>query len=235
MPLIVSRPRQDVLQPKEQQTGRRDLHPAPPRLWSPVRPATSAAGWCPSCSTPASRCASLARSPDRLRDRPWADQIEVVRRRRHRPREPWPTRCATSTSPTTSCTHSSKARDSTSSRRRWRRPSPTPRSRAGVGRIVYLGGLTPPGTEPATVRQPLSLHLSSRLRVGEILRASGVPTAELRAAVIIGSGSASFEMLRYLTERLPAMVTPQVGAQPHPADRHPRRPALPRGVRRPAR
>ncbi len=47
------------------------------------------------------------------------------------------------------------------------------------------------------------------MRVGEILRESGVPTAELRAAVIIGSGSASFEMLRYLTERLPAMVTPR--------------------------
>ncbi len=81
---------------------------------------------------------------------------------------------------------------------------------SGVGRIVYLGGLTPPSAQPGDEKAaPLSLHLSSRLRVGEILRASGVPTAELRAAVIIGSGSASFEMLRYLTERLPAMVTPK--------------------------
>ena len=72
----------------------------------------------------------------------------------------------------------------------------------GVSRIVYLGGLAPESAE-------LSPHLSSRLRVGEVLRASGVPTVELRAAVIIGSGSASFEMLRYLTERLPAMVTPR--------------------------
>lgn len=75
---------------------------------------------------------------------------------------------------------------------------------AGVGRLVYLGGLTPGGSS-----EDLSPHLRSRAEVGQILRQSGVPTAELRAAVIIGSGSASFEMLRYLTERLPAMVTPR--------------------------
>lgn len=73
-----------------------------------------------------------------------------------------------------------------------------------VGRIVYLGGLVPAGDIT-----DLSEHLRSRAEVGEILRSSGVPTAELRAAVILGSGSASFEMLRYLTERLPAMVTPK--------------------------
>ncbi|MFI9646472.1 SDR family oxidoreductase [Streptomyces sp. NPDC052040] len=76
---------------------------------------------------------------------------------------------------------------------------------AGVRRIVYLGGLTPAGVP----EQELSPHLRSRSEVGRILLASGVPTAVLRAAVIIGSGSASFEMLRYLTERLPAMVTPR--------------------------
>ena len=74
---------------------------------------------------------------------------------------------------------------------------------AGVGRIVYLGGMV-----PNIKRSKLSPHLRSRSEVGEILRASGVPTIELRAGVIIGSGSASFEMLRYLTERLPVMVTP---------------------------
>ncbi|HEY7595127.1 MAG TPA: SDR family oxidoreductase [Actinophytocola sp.] len=73
---------------------------------------------------------------------------------------------------------------------------------AGVRRIVYLGGITPAG-------QRLSPHLASRAEVGEILLGSGVPTVALRAGVIIGSGSASFEMLRYLTERLPAMVTPR--------------------------
>lgn len=72
---------------------------------------------------------------------------------------------------------------------------------AGVRRVVYLGGLHPEGE--------LSPHLESRKEVGEILLASGVPTAVLQAAVIIGSGSASFEMMRYLTERLPAMVAPK--------------------------
>lgn len=74
--------------------------------------------------------------------------------------------------------------------------------RAGVSRLVYLGGLTPRGGG-------LSPHLGSRHAVGELFVRSGVPTAYLRAAMVIGSGSASFEMLRYLTERLPVMVTPR--------------------------
>lgn len=72
---------------------------------------------------------------------------------------------------------------------------------AGVRRVVYLGGIHPEGVD-------LSEHLSSRAEVGEIFLRSGVPTAVLQAAVILGSGSASFEMLRYLTERLPVMLTP---------------------------
>src|SRR4051795_1200046 len=72
----------------------------------------------------------------------------------------------------------------------------------GVGRVVSLGGLAPVGGE-------LSRHLRSREEVGEIFLAADTPAAVLRAAVILGSGSASFEMLRYLTERLPAMVTPR--------------------------
>ncbi len=75
---------------------------------------------------------------------------------------------------------------------------------AGVGRIVYLGGLFPDVDDA-----DLSPHLASRKEVGEILLASGVPTTVLQAAVILGSGSASFEMMRYLTERLPAMTTPR--------------------------
>ena len=75
---------------------------------------------------------------------------------------------------------------------------------AGVTRIVYLGGMV-----PDVPPRKLSAHLRSRAEVGRILRASGVPTIELRAGVIIGSGSASFEMLRYLTERLPVMITPR--------------------------
>ena len=81
---------------------------------------------------------------------------------------------------------------------------------AGVARIVYLGGL---GNETGE----LSPHLRSRHEVGRILCASGVPVIELRASIVIGSGSLSFEMIRALVERLPAMVTPRwvsVLAQP---------------------
>jgi uncharacterized protein YbjT (DUF2867 family) len=73
---------------------------------------------------------------------------------------------------------------------------------AGVRRIVYLGGLGEDGSE-------LSPHLRSRHEVGAVLAAGPVETVELRAAVVIGSGSASFEMLRYLTEVLPVMITPR--------------------------
>lgn len=73
---------------------------------------------------------------------------------------------------------------------------------AGISRIVYLSGLHPDGVE-------LSRHLASRVEVGRILLDSGVPTAVLQAAVILGDGSASFDMLRYLGGRLPAMVAPK--------------------------
>jgi uncharacterized protein YbjT (DUF2867 family) len=77
----------------------------------------------------------------------------------------------------------------------------TASEQAGVSRIVYLGGLHPDG--------PLSKHLASRKEVGDILLASSVPTIVLRAGVIIGSGSASFEMIRHLTEVLPYMPAPK--------------------------
>jgi uncharacterized protein YbjT (DUF2867 family) len=73
-------------------------------------------------------------------------------------------------------------------------------TQAGVQRVVYLGGLG---------HENLSEHLSSRQEVGEVLRRLGPPVVELRAAVILGAGSISFEMLRYLTERLPCMVCPR--------------------------
>ncbi len=73
-------------------------------------------------------------------------------------------------------------------------------ARAGVGRIVYVGAL---GDAPG------SAHLASRHEVGAALGAAGVAVVELRAAVVFGSGSISFEMLRTLTERLPAMVCPR--------------------------
>lgn len=74
--------------------------------------------------------------------------------------------------------------------------------RAGVPRIIYLGGLGETG-------QGLSKHLTSRREVETALGRAGVPVTVLRAAMIIGSGSASFEILRYLVERLPIMITPR--------------------------
>ncbi len=73
---------------------------------------------------------------------------------------------------------------------------------AGVKRIIYLGGLGDPQAE-------LSAHLRSRQETGAALREAGVPVTEFRAAVIVGSGSLSFEMIRYLTERLPVMICPK--------------------------
>lgn len=71
---------------------------------------------------------------------------------------------------------------------------------AGVARIVYLGGLG---------RGDLSPHLRSRQEVGRILAASGVTTVELRASIVIGAGSGSFELVRTLADRLPVMVAPR--------------------------
>jgi uncharacterized protein YbjT (DUF2867 family) len=73
---------------------------------------------------------------------------------------------------------------------------------AGVGRLIYLGGLGETGPD-------LSAHLSSRRDVEAALASTGVPVTVLRAAMIIGSGSASFEILRYLVQRLPVMITPK--------------------------
>lgn len=86
--------------------------------------------------------------------------------------------------------------------------------KAGVQRIIYLGGL---GDDA----QALSQHLRSRQEVGRILRESGVPTLECRASIVIGPGSLSFEMIRALVERLPVMITPRwvdVAAQPIAVD-----------------
>lgn len=70
--------------------------------------------------------------------------------------------------------------------------------------VIYLGGIRPPDDPD----RPNSEHLRSRAEIGEILR-NGLPTTELRAGPVIGGGSASFEMVRYLTERLPAMIAPR--------------------------
>jgi lipocalin/uncharacterized protein YbjT (DUF2867 family)/ligand-binding SRPBCC domain-containing protein len=74
--------------------------------------------------------------------------------------------------------------------------------RAGVRRIIYLGGL-------ADNADVLSTHLQSRVETGNVLRDSGVPVIEFRASIVIGAGSLSFEMIRALVERLPVMICPR--------------------------
>ena len=75
-------------------------------------------------------------------------------------------------------------------------------ARAGVRRIVYLGGL-------ADDASSLSTHLKSRAETGDALRASGVPVIEFRASIVVGAGSLSFEIVRALVERLPVMICPR--------------------------
>ena len=74
---------------------------------------------------------------------------------------------------------------------------------SGIERMIYLGGLA------EKKDGPLSKHLRSRIEVADILQSGGVPVTDLRAPMILGSGSASFEILRYLVERLPVMITPR--------------------------
>lgn len=73
---------------------------------------------------------------------------------------------------------------------------------SGVKRLVYLGGLHPAGAD-------LSPHLQSRATVGDILLESGIETVVLQAGIVVGAGSASFEMIRHLTNRLPVMTAPR--------------------------
>ena len=75
-------------------------------------------------------------------------------------------------------------------------------ARAGVKRIIYLGGLGDPQSQ-------LSEHLRSRQQTGDALRSENVPVTEFRAGMVVGSGSLSFEMMRNLTERLPVMIAPR--------------------------
>jgi uncharacterized protein YbjT (DUF2867 family) len=146
---------------------------------------------------------ALARYPERLRDQPWreADGVEVVKGDASDPESL--AAAMEGVDVAYYLIHSlGTGRDFAARDRHTARVFGEVARTASVSRIVYLGGLYPEG-------ERLSNHLASRKEVGDILLASGVPTTVLQAAVILGSGSASFEMLRYLTERLPVMVTPK--------------------------
>jgi uncharacterized protein YbjT (DUF2867 family) len=144
----------------------------------------------------------VSRDPHRLRDVPWHDQVEVAKADVS---DPVAVRAAMEgVDVAYYLVHSMQGGSDFAERDRVAAQVFADAAReAGVRRLVYLGGLLPDD------RSELSVHLRSRAEVGDILLGSGVPTAVLQAAAILGSGSASFEMLRYLTERLPAMVTPK--------------------------
>jgi uncharacterized protein YbjT (DUF2867 family) len=144
---------------------------------------------------------ALARNPDKLADVPWRDRIDVVR-----------ADLGDADSLTAAFdgidvvyylvhsmgTSSDFVAEEASSARNVAAAAKS----AGVKRLVYLGGLHPSGAD-------LSPHLRSRTAVGEVLLESGIETVVLQAGIVVGAGSASFEMMRHLTNRLPAMTTPK--------------------------
>ncbi|MBF4622170.1 SDR family oxidoreductase [Clavibacter sp. VKM Ac-2542] len=142
----------------------------------------------------------LVRDPRRLTDVPWRDDVEVVQ---------GDLADAATLGPAVDgvdvlyyLVHGMGSKgDFASSERASAEHVATAAKAAGVGRIVYLGGLHPDTPQ-------LSKHLASRKAVGDVLLASGVPTIALQAGVVIGSGSTSFEMIRHLTEVLPFMPAP---------------------------
>ncbi len=143
---------------------------------------------------------ALARNPDKLADAPWRDRVEVARGD-----------LADADSLASAfdgidvvyyLVHSmGTASDFESEERRSADNVAAAARMSGVRRIVYLSGLHPEGD--------LSPHLRSRAAVGDTLIRSGVETMVLQAGIVIGAGSASFEMIRHLTNRLPIMTTPK--------------------------
>ncbi|MBF6215222.1 SDR family oxidoreductase [Nocardia puris] len=142
----------------------------------------------------------VARNPDKLADSPWGDRVEIVRGDVTRDADV--ARAVEGGEVLYYLVHALDRADFGQIDRDAAARVAAAAARAQVSRLIYLGGIAPAG-------QPLSRHLASRAEVGEVFLAGPVPALVLRAGIVIGSGSASFEMLRYLTERLPVMVTPR--------------------------
>ncbi len=143
---------------------------------------------------------ALARNPDKLRDAPWRDRAEVVRGDLSDPDSL--IAAFDGVDVIYYLVHSmGTSSDFVREEERSARNVAEAAKKAGVRRIVYLSGLHPEGE--------LSRHLRSRNTVGQILIDSGIETVVLQAGIVVGSGSASFEMIRHLTDRLPVMTTPK--------------------------
>jgi uncharacterized protein YbjT (DUF2867 family) len=144
---------------------------------------------------------AMARKPDKLSKEPWRDDVEVVRGDLTEPESL--AEAFDGVDVVYYLVHSmGTSKDFVAEERRSARNVVEAAKRAGVRRLVYLSGLHPENT-------PLSRHLASRTEVGHILIDSGIETVVLQAGIVIGGGSASFEMIRHLTDRLPAMTTPK--------------------------
>lgn len=144
----------------------------------------------------------LVRDPQRLHGRSWHTHVEIASGDVLKPDSLLPAMQGVSVAyyliHSMAGTHDFRDRDLVAARH-----FATAARAAGVQRIIYLSGLGKEGDAQ------LSAHLRSRQETGAALRESGIPVTELRAAVIVGSGSLSFEMIRHLTERLPIMLVPR--------------------------
>lgn len=144
---------------------------------------------------------AMARTPAKLDGAPWRDRVEAVKG--DLTDADSLTAAFADTDVVYYLVHSmGTSKDFVSAEKRSARNVVAAAKQAGVRRLVYLSGLHPEGVA-------LSRHLASRTEVGDILIESGIETVVLQAGIVIGSGSASFEMVRHLTDRLPAMTTPK--------------------------
>ncbi|GAA4284396.1 hypothetical protein GCM10022261_19270 [Brevibacterium daeguense] len=142
-----------------------------------------------------------ARRPDRLADFPWSDSVRAVEFDALRQDTQVPAMRGADAA--VYLVHSLENRDFVRLDARAARGFARAAAEAGVGRVVYQSGLVPEGEQARHSR-----HIRSRLEVEEILLAGAVPTLSLRAAIIVGAGSTSFEIVRRLTERLPVIPIP---------------------------
>jgi uncharacterized protein YbjT (DUF2867 family) len=144
---------------------------------------------------------ALARNPDKLSDVAWREQVEVAKGDLGDPDSL--TEAFDGCDVVYYLVHSmGTSKDFVAAEAESARNVVAAAQKADVRRLVYLGGLHPAEAE-------LSPHLRSRVAVGDILLDSGIETVVLQAGIVIGSGSASFEMMRHITNRLPAMTTPK--------------------------
>ena len=147
------------------------------------------------------RVRAMARTPSKLDGADWRDRVEVARGDLTEPDSL--VEAFDGVDVVYYLVHSmGTSKDFVEEERRSARNVVDAAKKAGVRRIVYLSGLHPTDTQ-------LSRHLASRVEVGEILLASDIETIVLQAGIVIGTGSASFEMIRHLTDRLPVMTTPK--------------------------